>query len=170
MSTPLAGTVSAANALQRVHFSHDAMIDLIVAQPMISQGEIAKTFGYTESWVSRVINSDSFQARLAIRKDEVVDPLIKQNFEERVQGLAAMSLDIITKKLEATQSMDGALKTFELTTKALGMGARDRSVNVQQNFVVALPAKATNQQEWAESARESMAAVSHQVTDVVVKG
>ena len=48
MSEPLQGTASAANSIARVKYSHDAMIDLIIANPMIPQGQIAQHFGYTQ--------------------------------------------------------------------------------------------------------------------------
>jgi hypothetical protein len=38
---------------------------------------------------------------------------------------------------------------LEITTKALGYGARQNNLNVQQNFVVALPPKAETAQDWA---------------------
>ena len=48
MSTPLMGTDSAAGAIQRVSYTHDALIDMIIANPEVSQGELSKAFGYTQ--------------------------------------------------------------------------------------------------------------------------
>lgn len=156
MSTPLEGTVSAANAIVRVRYSHDAMIDLLMAEPGILQSKIAKVFGYTQAWVSRVINSDAFNARLAERKTEIIDPTIIMNFEERLQAMAGQSLDIVVEKLATTGgSFDNALKALEMSTKALGYGAKQQNVNVQQNFVVALPGKITDPNTWAERGRQT---------------
>lgn len=152
MSAPLVGTVSAANSITRVHYTHDAMIDLIIGRQGISQNEIARYFGYTAGWVSRVVNSDAFQARLATRKADVTDPLIIQSFEERLKGLANQSLDVIQAKLDATSNPDLAVKALELSTKALGMGARDRGPQQTVNFVVALPAKVSDEGTWASGA------------------
>lgn len=149
MTEPLQGTASAAGAIDRVRYSHDAMIDLIIANPAISQGMIAKHFGYTQAWVSRIFCSDAFQARLAMRKDELVNPVIAGSVKDRIEGLAMQSLEIISAKLEATQNPDLALKAFELSTKAAGYGARQANVSVQQNFVVALPQKVEDPQDWA---------------------
>lgn len=156
MSAPLQGTASAQNAIKRVHYTHDAMIDLMVSQPQLDQNELAAYFGYSVGWTSRVINSDAFQARLAERKVDLVDPTIKQNFEDRLKGLANQSLDILTRKLDATQSADLAIKSLQLSTTALGMGARQQNVApTQMTFVVALPPKSLDQQEWAEGARKA---------------
>jgi hypothetical protein len=144
------------NAIEKVNYSHDAMIDLILANPKITQNELAATFGYSVGWTSRVIGSDAFQARLAERKVEVVDPEIKQNFEQRLQGLGLQSLDVIQRKLDATQNPDLAVKALELSTKALGFGARAQNIAQQNNFVVALPPKMVNEQEWAAHAKATV--------------
>ena len=151
MSTPLMGTDSAAGAIQRVSYTHDALIDMIIANPAISQGELAKAFGYTQGWLSRVMNSDAFQARLAARKTEVVDPQLVLSIDEKLRALASKSLDVVLDKLAVTQSPDTALKALEVTSKALGYGARQQNLNVQQNFVVALPGKSACAQEWAQA-------------------
>lgn len=149
MSEALLGTESAAKAIQRVKYTHDAMIDLILLKPAISHAELATHFGYTQAWVSRIFCSDAFQARMAMRKADLVDPVITGGVKERIEGLAMQSLEIISKKLEATQNPDMAMKAFELSTKAAGYGARQSNVAVQNNFVVALPPKVEDPNEWA---------------------
>jgi hypothetical protein len=159
MSTPLMGTDSAAGAIKRVKYTHDALIDMIIANPAISQGELAKAFGYTQGWLSRVMNSDAFQARLAARKTEVVDPQLVLSIDEKLRALASKSLDVVLDKLVAAQNTDTALKALEITSKALGYGARQQNLNVQQNFVVALPPKAASASEWAAAHGEGRGAV-----------
>jgi AraC-like DNA-binding protein len=149
MSEPLQGTASAAEAIARVHYTHDAMIDLIIAQPGISQNQIAAHFGYSFTWVSRIFNSDAFQARLALRKSDLVDPSILMSIDERLRVVADRSLEILHEKLEATKNTDLALKIADMSVKALGYGARASNISVQQNFVVALPPKAASESDWA---------------------
>ena len=151
MATALEGTESAAGAIARVRYTHDAMIDLLIANPAISQGEVAKHFGYTQGWVSRITNSDAFQARLAERKTELVDPSIVATIDEKMRALASKSLDVVLEKLTVTQNPDTALKALEITSKALGYGARQQNLNVQQNFVVALPPKAVDAESWVSA-------------------
>ena len=158
MGAPLMGTESAANAIARVSYTHDAMIDLIIANPMLSQGEIAKHFGYTQAWLSRVTNSDAFLARLAQRKEELIDPTLVLGIEEKMRALAQKSLDVVLDKLTLTNSAELGLKALEITSKALGYGARQQNLNLQQNFVVALPPKAESAEAWvrAHSQQESI--------------
>lgn len=149
-SPPLEGTQSAAVAIARVKYSHDAMIDLIIAQPGVKQGEIAKHFGYTQAWVSRIMNSDAFLARLASRKADLVDPALALSIDERLRAVAAKSLDVVLEKLELVPTGEFALEAAAMASKALGYGARQNNLNVQQNFVVAMPQKAVDAGQWAE--------------------
>lgn len=149
MATPLLGTESAALAIDRVKYTHDAMIDMLLANPVISQGELASRFGYTQAWVSRVMNSDAFQARLAERKTELVDPGLAATIDERLRAVATKSLDNVLEKLTNNPTNgDFSLKVMEVATKALGYGARQSNLQVQQNFVVALPTKAEDSTTW----------------------
>jgi hypothetical protein len=167
MSAPLQGTASGANSIQRVKYTHDAMIDLILMKPSISQNEIGQHFGYTAAWVSRIFASDAFQARLAERKGDLVDPTIQASVEERMTGLVIQSMDILAEKLAATRNPDLATKVFELSTKAAGYGARQQNLNVQNNFVVALPGKEENPDSWAEKHKGNAAGKA--VLDVEAK-
>lgn len=150
MSAPLQGTPSAATAIARVKYSHDAMIDLIIANPMMTQAQLAQQFGYTQPWVSRIFNSDAFLARLAERKGDLVDPSIALTIDEKLRAVADRSLDVVLEKLSLTPTFDMAIKAAEVTGKALGYGAREKHAVVQNNFVVAMPAKAETAQSWAE--------------------
>jgi hypothetical protein len=150
MSEPLVGTESAATSIARVNYSHDAMIDLLIANPSITQNALAKHFGYSVAWVSRIRNSDAFLARLAERKEDLVDPTILLTIDERFKAMASASMEIVQRKLEETPNFDQAIVALELSSKALGYGARQANVNVQQNFVVAMPSKAPTTQAWVE--------------------
>lgn len=151
MATRLDGTAASAKALQRVSYTHDGMIDLIIAQPMLSTIEIAKHFGYTPQWVRQIINSDAFLERLAARKTEVVDPTLTASLEEKLRTLASASMEVLVQKLDTTKDSKIALASLELSTKALGFGARQSNVNVQNSFVVAMPGKASSETAWAEA-------------------
>ena len=134
---------------------------------------IALHFGYSRPWVSRIFNSDAFQARLAERKKDLVDPTLLLSIDERLGALASRSLDILQDKLEllpAAQVKDIA----EMSVKALGYGARQQNVNLQQNFVVAMPQKAASDTDWAAAHAGRLAAgkvveSDGAVTDVIAR-
>lgn len=114
--------------IAKVRYTHDGMIDLIIANPSISQNELAAHFGYSASWISQIIASDAFQARLAERRDEIVDPAIRASVEEQFRGLVFRSLDILRTKLArpAEAIPDNlVLRTVEIAAKVAGYGIRE---------------------------------------------
>lgn len=140
---PLESTASAADALQRVRYRHDALIDIVIANPQVSQNELANHFGFSVGWLSRVMCSDAFQMRLAQRRSEIVEPGLLLTFEERLRGLAQRSIDLLAERLEATDDegnniapTDVVFKALELSSKALGYGARQTNVAIQNNLTV----------------------------------
>ena len=112
--------------LVKVGYTHDAMIDLIIREPTVRVKELAELFNYSPAWVSRILASDSFQARLAQRKSDLTDPLVAQSLNERMRGVAIHAVTIIGEKLEAEESASYAIDALGLATAALsnGPGAR----------------------------------------------
>jgi hypothetical protein len=131
--------------INKMSYTHDAMVDLILQNPMISQGDIARTFGYTESWVSQIVRSDSFRESLAARKGELIDPILKASLEDRINALAHRSIDILLEQLDMKGNPEIALKALDLTTRAKNYGA---GVHLTQNFVVAMPQKSESGESW----------------------
>lgn len=139
---------STGDVLQKVRYTHEAMIDLIVTQPMISQNELAAYFGYTPAWISQVVRSDAFRELLAAKKLEVVGPLFMQ-MTERMEGLAHRSMDVLMEKLGVNGgSAEVALKALDITSRAMGYGVKQQATNTQINFVVAMPQKSADGEEW----------------------
>jgi hypothetical protein len=111
--------------LGRARYSHQAMADMLIADPTLSQNEIAAYFGRTPTWLSIVINSDAFQSYYAARKAEVLDPELIATVRERFQALTTRSLQVLQEKLmrPASEIPDNlALKAAELGAKSLGIG------------------------------------------------
>lgn len=115
-----------AHGIVKVSYNHDAMIDLILQEPSVTMVELGQLFGYSAGWVSRVVASDAFQARLAERKAVLVDPHVAQSLNERLAGVAMHSIELVGQKLEAEKSADYAMEALGVTAKALGMGAFQR--------------------------------------------
>jgi hypothetical protein len=109
--------------LKRCHYTHQAMVELIIEHPELDQNEIAAHFGYTPQWISNILASDAFQEQLEGRRNEVIDPVLKANLKERFQALARASVDVLMRKLEQPQVSDMlAVKAGELAAKALKLG------------------------------------------------
>ena len=135
MASPLATAKGPTSPrIKRVSWKHDDMIDVILQRAgsveKFTQGDLAREFGVTEAWMSCIINSDSFQARLAERKTEIVDPLIRGDLEEAIKGLVSRSVSIIRDRLEKKPTFENAMEVFKAAGRNLGMGQK---ANVQVN-------------------------------------
>jgi hypothetical protein len=137
--------------IQRVSYTHDSLIDLIVENPCISQNELAARFGYTPGWVSQVVNSDAFRERLAQRREEVVDPVLRMSLEERIRGVVDKSLPVLLEKLETTGNPNIAIRVLEHGSRALGYGAQQKQAVVVQNYVAIVPPKSLDSASWSEA-------------------
>lgn len=114
-----------AHQLQKVRYTHEALVDLIIANPTLSQKEMAAIFDRTPAWVGMVMASDTFQLRLAQRRGDLADPLIKEEIEARFKAITNKSLERLQEKLEApAATLDPMflVKAAELGMKSQGIG------------------------------------------------
>jgi hypothetical protein len=124
---------------QKVRYTHDAMINCIIANPAVSQNDLAKYFGYSAPWISQIIASDAFQARLSQRTEELVDPTILLSVKEQFNALVLTSLAILREKLKAPNPPDNlVLRSLEVGSRALGYGARDIGTPITNNVNIHL--------------------------------
>lgn len=109
--------------LEKVRYSHVDMIDFIIANPGVTQNDLAARYGYSVGWISNVMASDAWQVAMAARRSEMVDPVLAATIQERFSMMAARSLDRLMEKLNAPQVSDNVvLKAVELGAKAMGIG------------------------------------------------
>lgn len=140
------------NGIAKCRYTHDAMIDLIIGQPTIKQNDLAAIFDRSPGWVSVILATDAFKARLEERRKELIDPSIVASIQERLTAIAEYSLQGVLERLShpgLKPTDDFLLKSAEFSTKALGYGARisgggDTNVAV----VVQVPAKSPSATEW----------------------
>lgn len=125
------------------------MIDEILINPSVSQGELARQFGFTEAWMSIIINSDAFQEKLAQRKGELIDPKIQASINDRLDAIAKTAMDKIIARLDNPAAN---IKNIELVAMAkLGVGDRNNrpvAPPTTNLYVVALPPPAENSSQW----------------------
>lgn len=112
--------------LQKISYSHESMIDLIIQDPTVTSKELATLFGYSPAWIARILVSDSFQSRLAQRKSALIDPIISRSLNDRLRTVAIRSMEVIEEKLAAEPSAAYAMEALELATAGLGV-VSDRS-------------------------------------------
>lgn len=122
--------------IQKINYSHDGMINLLLSNRGISQNALAAHFGYSPSWISQVMSSDAFQSRLAERAAEIEDPVLRASIEDGLKGILARSMELLKEKLDKPDPPDNlVLRSIELSSKALGYGAKETTVVVNHNEV-----------------------------------
>lgn len=141
------------NGIMKVRYSHDAMIDLMIADPTIRQNDLAAIFDRTPSWISLVVNSDAFQARLEERRKELVDPALTASIKERLSAIADTCLQKVLERVSQPVQLvsdDYLLQTAKFATAALGYGARPTASvgDVNVGVVVQVPNKIASAQDW----------------------
>jgi hypothetical protein len=116
------------NGPVKLSYTHEAMVDLIIAEPSVTPGELAEIFSYSPGWISRVIASDAFQARLGSRKAQLIDPVLARGLDERLRGVAMHSIALIEEKLgnESDSSAQYAMDALGLCTTAMGLQRRQQ--------------------------------------------
>lgn len=109
--------------IAKLRYSHTDAIDFIIANPGISQNDLAARYGYSPGWFSNVMASDAWQSALAARRAEICDPVLVATVEERFRGVTLLSLERLRQKLEAPVVSDNVvLKAVELGARSLGIG------------------------------------------------
>lgn len=133
------------------------LVDEVLANPGISLRELSRTFGYSMSWLSVVMNSDAFGEMLEARRKELVDPAVAASLNAKLRTLVEVSTEVVTERVEAGADAKLALKAIETATRALGMG-RDKTPAVQQTaYIVQVPQRITSSEEWAKTYSEHQA-------------
>jgi len=118
----------------RLQYSHEALIDAIIANPTATNAQLGQLFGRTAQWVSIVKNSDLFREKLYERRAQISDPLLEASLDERFNILAKRSLEVLINKMarpEAEISDELALEAVKLGAKAKSIGGFGNRIQVE---------------------------------------
>lgn len=153
----------------KMKYSHMALIDAIIANPMIDKKELAETFGVSYSWICTATNSDAFLTLLEKRRKEISDPILIETLTDRMRALTNGVIDLIE-----TRVMKGAVKNTELIDimkiglLSQGLLKDNESPVVNNSFVVALPPKAENADTWMKSVNAKQEISDNTTTNTIV--
>jgi hypothetical protein len=115
-------------AIKRLSHTHEDIARWLLENPTRPLKECAMYFQYTQAWLSCIIHSDAFQARLKKLQDGA-DAVTILDVPARLRGVAAHALEGLGDQVE-TAVKDGngishrqfLLDASELALKALGYG------------------------------------------------
>jgi len=124
--------MSESASIKKVSAWHEELIDFMLAQPRAGLKEAADYFDVSQSWLSTVKNSDAFLQRWAERRG-VHSSAVSQGIRERVEGLAEVTLETLTRRMEKegeSMGLSTLREVSETALKSLGFGNRNANVNV----------------------------------------
>jgi hypothetical protein len=104
--------------LQKLSPKHEAIMNWILENPEKPRRECAAFFGVTETWLSIIINSHCFQARLHERQ-EVIFSVVASDIPTKLRGVASLALDRVGEALPVSNA-EFALDVMDKTLKNLG--------------------------------------------------
>jgi hypothetical protein len=110
---------------QTLNYSHEALIRQIMANPTATNAQLGAVFGRTKEWVSMVKSSGLFKEQYAKLAGEVMDPILAATLEDRMEMVAARSLEVLQEKLARPSqdiSDELALQAAAFGAKGLGLG------------------------------------------------
>ena len=114
--------MAGAQTITKVSHIHECIINEMIANPTASQKDLCEIFGYSTGWMNRLINSDSFQARLAERRQELMDPEVRTRLNTKLKTVTMQALDQLQQKLSAPESSaDLALQSLGVLQATLGV-------------------------------------------------
>lgn len=109
--------------LGKISYTHQDMIDYIIANPGCSGADLAGRYGYSESWISNIRSSDAWKAAYAKRRAEVLDPGLVLSIQERMESLTVRAHEVLMEKLDKPNVADNTvLKAFELGARGVNAG------------------------------------------------
>jgi hypothetical protein len=145
---------------KKMNPQYEAIADFMLANPEMSYQEIGKRLNYTNTWISMVVNSDSFRAYYQMRR-ESLNSAIRDNIAHKMLGIADKSLDLLAKGIEEQGDKLSVLDRVTVADRVLerlGYGTKPgqvANVNVQVNASqnTFIPVDAATLQEARSSLR-----------------
>lgn len=155
--------------IKKISHRHEGVLNWLVSNPHKSQGDCAEALGYTETWLSILIHTDMFQARLLERCEEV-GVVCTHTIKNKLIGIAALSLDRTRERLERLGKEEPTERFLLDTTKnvlaAIGYAPANGGVKEQKHLHLHIPVSG----EQIAAAREEAAKRVVELEAEVVSG
>lgn len=146
--------------VQKLSYRHDAIMDMMLANPGMKIWEIAQRLGISRRYAYILTASDMFKARLAERR-EAMRLRAEDSWIEQCQQAVSLGLKRVNQELEEAEcdagfALSASEKALKMYRQMTGAGeekpAASNVVNIQQNNYHAAP-------DAIEEARQLLAEV-----------
>ncbi len=120
----------------KVGVRHEAILNYLVANPNTPMSAVAREFGVSQPWLSTIIHSDAFQARLRERQEAMFSHHVLP-LGEKLLGLAHIAVERIGQQLDTCIDPEHTLEVTKTLLDRVGFSPKQHAapahVNVQQN-------------------------------------
>lgn len=107
--------------LKNLSNKHEEILLWLLEHPFAKLSECALACGVTQGWLSQIIHSDLFQARLAEVRGEILNVGVL-SLHEKVSALASEAVDALLEKLPEIEDAERLESIADMTLKRLGFG------------------------------------------------
>lgn len=127
--------------LGRLSITHEAVMDWLLVNPGKGQMKLcAEYFGFSRAWLSSMLHSDAFQAKLRDKQEMAyVENIIP--IRDQINGVAQLALEKLGEKIEDTEDGKFLLDTADKMLHKLGYAPKvdhnpsaGNTNNTQNNF------------------------------------
>lgn len=132
---PAPRTYSDIKANRRMRWWYESLADLMIANPKMTQNDLAAHFGRTATTISIIVNSDAFKAYMRQRRDEM-SQMLDHSIRSKLMTLTDNTLDVMIDKIDKkkdTIPLQELNRTVENAFKALGYTSDRPQVVVNNN-------------------------------------
>ena len=112
--------------IKRISHKHDQIMNWMITNPERKLRDCAAAFGVSQAWLSTVIHSDIFQARLAERQERVF-VAIASDIPEKLRALGHIAVEKLQDKLESAEDPDFVLDAFDKVMHRLGYAPKEKA-------------------------------------------
>jgi len=119
--------------IKNVGIQHDAIMDFLIANPTMKKSEVAMHLGVSAPWLSVIIHSDVFQAKLREKSEETFNAVVIP-LRDQLLGVARVGVEKLGEALEnasAISDKDFIADTTDSILKNLGYSPRSAAPTTQ---------------------------------------
>lgn len=105
--------------IQRISHTHEQVMNWLILNPQRSLRECADEFGYTQAWLSTLIHSDIFQAKLRERQEEVFSR-VASSIPQKLAAVTHVALEKLADKVAESEDPEFILDAADRALHRMG--------------------------------------------------
>lgn len=109
-------------------YLHEALADWLFINPGGTLREMGAHFGYSQSWLCQVINTDMFKAYVASRREQI-SAQIAESLPKKLEAAAHLATERVIEVIEKSQDSETLLNAFDKVMHRYGYAPKPTGGN-----------------------------------------